>query len=362
MSPLSNAALGFLLSICAGLATSIGAAAVYWKGLIALANHTVLGGALGLATGVMIYVSFIEIFSKSKDAFETSGISHRHSYLYATLCFFGGFACVKLLDRLVHWLDSSHMSHSELDEDMIREICMEDENNVTINIDKPLRRPTDESIEMKPTIVDIHDHHQEHECRDKQPVVIRLDNHDCSDDESEDNPVDPIEEQIQFADRIERKREKVDRRLRRMGLMTALAITLHNFPEGLATFVGTLADPSLGITLCVAIAIHNIPEGLCVSIPIYFATKNRSKAFFWGFLSGISEIVGAGLGWAVLSEAFDDLVYGILFGFVSGMMVAICIYELLPTAHRYDPHDKLVSNCVLVGMIIMAISLIAFQY
>jgi zinc transporter, ZIP family len=356
MSNLSNASLGFLLVIGSGLATSLGAAVVFWKRLIVLANHSVLGGALGLAAGVMLYVSFIEIFYKSKDAFESAGLPERDSYLYATLCFFGGVICVKLLNRLVHWLDASHMSHADLDEDMVRQILLEDENEKNDN--KPYRHPTSESIEMKASIAHVND--------DRQSIpdtIIHAAGHSCLDDESdEEHAIDPVEEQIEFADRVAHTREKVDRRLQRMGLMTALAIALHNFPEGLATFVATLADPSLGISLCVAVAIHNIPEGLCVSVPIYFATKNRTKAFLWGFLSGVTEIIGAGLGWAVLSEVIDDLVYGILFGLVSGMMVAICVYELLPTAHRYDPHDKLVSNFAFAGMAIMAISLIAFQY
>merc|ERR1711934_258017 len=99
-----------------------------------------------------------------------------------------------------------------------------------------------------------------------------------------------------------------------MGMMTALAIGIHNFPEGLATFVATLDDPAVGASLAIAIAIHNIPEGLCVSIPIYFATGDRWKAFRWALLSGVSEIVGALLGWALLKDHFDNLLYGIVFG------------------------------------------------
>ena len=103
-----------------------------------------------------------------------------------------------------------------------------------------------------------------------------------------------------------------------MGLVTALAIGIHNFPEGLATFVATLDDPAVGAALAVAIAIHNIPEGICVAMPIYFANGNRHKAFLWAVVSGLSEVVAAGLGWIVLSHVLGDVVYAILFGGVSG--------------------------------------------
>ena len=97
-----------------------------------------------------------------------------------------------------------------------------------------------------------------------------------------------------------------DRALVRMGLATALSIAIHNFPEGLATYIATVDDPAVGLTLAVAIAIHNIPEGLCVSIPIYYATGDRKKAFLWGLLSGITEPIGALFGWAVLSNSMSS--------------------------------------------------------
>lgn len=153
-----------------------------------------------------------------------------------------------------------------------------------------------------------------------------------------------------------------DQKLVRMGVMTAVAIGIHNFPEGLATFVGALSDPSVGAALAVAIAIHNIPEGLCVAIPVYYATGNRWKSFGWALLSGISEPIGAGLGWIILKDNMNETAYGILFGLVAGMMVNISIHELIPTAVRYDPADKVTTNSIVVGMAIMAISLLLFVY
>jgi len=146
-----------------------------------------------------------------------------------------------------------------------------------------------------------------------------------------------------------------------MGMNTAIAIALHNFPEGLATFVATVNDPRVGAVLAIAIGIHNIPEGLCVALPIYYATGNRLKAFGWALLSGASEPIAALLGWAVLANSFSEVTYGILFGLVGGMMVIITMRELLPTAHRYDPEDSVVTYSFLFGMFIMALSLVLFN-
>lgn len=151
------------------------------------------------------------------------------------------------------------------------------------------------------------------------------------------------------------------RKLVRMGINTALAIGIHNFPEGLATFVAALDDPAVGAVLAIAIGIHNIPEGLCVALPIYYATGNRWKAFMWACLSGVSEPIGALLGWIVLANTMSDDLYAILFGLVGGMMVIISAKELLPTAHRYDPEDTVVTYSMIAGMIIMAVSLVLFM-
>ena len=149
-------------------------------------------------------------------------------------------------------------------------------------------------------------------------------------------------------------------KLMRMSINTALAIGLHNFPEGLATFVAAVDDPAVGAVLAMAIAIHNIPEGLCVAMPVYYATGNRWKAFGWALLSGVAEPIAALLGWAILASSFSNTMYAVLFGVVAGMMVIISVRELLPTAHRYDPTDTVVTYSFMGGMAIMAVSLILF--
>ena len=146
--------------------------------------------------------------------------------------------------------------------------------------------------------------------------------------------------------------------LMRMGLFTALAIAIHNFPEGLATFIATLEEPSLGIAFAVAIAIHNIPEGIAVSIPIYKATGSRLKAFWYSFASGLAEPVGAVVGFFVLSQFINEYFFGIVFAGVAGIMIYVALDELLPTAKKNDHHLPIVG--VFFGMLIMAASLVLF--
>ncbi|MBQ4280213.1 MAG: zinc transporter ZupT [Rikenellaceae bacterium] len=147
------------------------------------------------------------------------------------------------------------------------------------------------------------------------------------------------------------------RRLARMGLMTALAVTIHNFPEGIATFVAATEAPSIGIAIAVAIAIHNIPEGIAVFVPIYFATGNKRKAFWYSFLSGISEPVGAVAGYLILMPFMTPEVMGCVFAAVAGIMVYISLDELLPAAQEYGEHHLSIYGLV-TGMVVMAASLI----
>lgn len=152
---------------------------------------------------------------------------------------------------------------------------------------------------------------------------------------------------------------KRDPRLVRMGLFTALAIAIHNFPEGIATFMAGLTDPTLAIPVAIAIAIHNIPEGIAVSIPISYGTGSKKKGFLLSFLSGLAEPVGALLAWFLLRPYLTDNLFGFIFAAVAGIMVFISIDELLPTAREYGlPHHAIYG--FLGGMAVMALSLLMF--
>lgn len=155
------------------------------------------------------------------------------------------------------------------------------------------------------------------------------------------------------------KDKETETKLLRMGMFSAIAIAIHNFPEGLATFMAALKDPTLGISIAVAVAIHNIPEGVAVSVPVYYATKSRRKAFWLSFLSGLAEPVGALIGFFILRHFFNDATFGVIFGAVAGIMVYISLDELLPTAEEYGEHHIAIGGLV-AGMLVMALSLLMF--
>lgn len=153
------------------------------------------------------------------------------------------------------------------------------------------------------------------------------------------------------------KPQNEQNRLKRMGAVTALTIGIHNFPEGMATFTSALKNPGLGLAIAVAIAIHNIPEGIATSLPIYFSGGSKKKAFSISFLSGMTEPVGALLGYLLLRPFFNDFAFGIIFGAVAGIMVFISLEELIPAAHEYEKSKAAIIG-VIVGMAVMAVSLL----
>ena len=261
----------FGLTLLAGLATGVGSCLAFFA---KRTNTKFLSVALGFSDGVMIYVSFIEIFPKANDSL-TAELGDKLGYWVTTLSFFAGVLFIGIIDKLVPSFENPHEIHKTEEMDKV-------------------------SLEAKKT-----------------------------------------------------------RDLYRMGLFSALAIGIHNFPEGLATFASALHDPKLGIAIAAAIAIHNIPEGIAVSVPIYYATGDRKKAFYYSFLSGASEPVGALIGYALLFKFFNGLVFGVLFAAVAGIMVFISLDELLPSARKYGEHHLSIYG-LFAGMIVMAVSLLLF--
>ncbi len=267
---MSNIAIAFGLTLLAGLATSIGSFLAFF---VKSTNQKFLSLALGFSAGVMIYVSFVEIFFKAKESLTTSLGMVSGTWL-TVFSFFGGMFLIGIIDKLVPSYENPHEIHN-----------------------------TDEITNTKA--------------------------------------------------------KKDFRKLHRTGLMVALAIGIHNFPEGLATFMAALEDPYLGIAIATAIAIHNIPEGMSISIPIYYATNNRMKAFWYSSLSGLAEPVGAIIGYLILREFMNDLIFGITFAMVGGIMVFISLDELLPAAREYGEHHLSIYGLV-AGMMVMALSLLLF--
>jgi len=347
--------LAFGLTCAAGMCTTIGAAVVFNEKLAAYANKQFLAGSLGISAGVMLYVSFIEIFFKSQGSFQDAGYLEGQAHALAVLCFFSGIGLGNLLDFFVHWLEGkggdSHAESPELftgaeaGDRMKGQNCTSHDTEAMFEAIEGIK----DGLEAVPTT-------EGHDKTDSSGAIAAVGSpHSTTDLAAKENQFDSME-----VDGTEADEDSKQKALVKMGMMTALAIGLHNLPEGLATFVGTLDDPTVGVGLAIAIGIHNVPEGLCVSIPIYYATKNRWQAFKWAFISGISEPVGAALGWVALANSMSDSAYAVVFGIVSGMMVNICIHELIPTAVKYDPQDKVTSKSVIAGMFVMAMSLVLF--
>jgi len=348
-----NAPMAFALVCGAGAATGLGAAVVFFPRLVALTSERVLAGSLGIAAGVMVYVSFAEILVKSQFAFFDAGFDENAAFNMATLSFFTGVLVMLVLDAMVHRLSGeskiSGVASASSGEKPPAQAEVHSASHGICCAENPLgdlkawrEKAAEEVRNEEVTTMD---------SRAEQPKAEE----ETASKAEKGSASDPKTHSMVVSDDAERQR------LQSMGLKTALAIGLHNFPEGLATFVATLNEPRVGAVLAIAIGIHNIPEGLCVALPIYYATGDRKKAFLWACLSGVSEPVAAALGWWVLAGKFGDKTYAWMFGLVAGMMVIISAKELLPTAHRYDKGDTVVTYSFIVGMIIMALSLVLFR-
>jgi len=367
-----NLGIAFGAVIAAGASTAIGAAVVFFPKLVKLASRRVLAASLGFAAGVMTYVSFVEIFQKSVTAFTDHAVEGGYSedasasrgYVFGTLSFFGGVVVMIGVDFLVDKLSegNSH-GHPHTGNDIDRhDPKAHDQDNNEQSVPPCLGCVEDPVAEL--------DSWQTKAAKEIEVENIRLENQ--TDIESKTSTLNEQQKEGQTKDSDiestfsdDKGGQKMDseeavekQKLQNMGLQTAIAIALHNFPEGLATFVAVLSEPKVGVILAIAIGIHNIPEGLCVSLPVYYATGDRWKAFWWGALSGITEPIGAFFGWLIFATSFNEMVYGLMFGLVGGMMVMISFRELLPTANRFDPKDTVVSYSAVGGMLVMAISLI----
>ena len=297
--------LALALTTFAGLATAIGSLIAFTA---KRTNYRFLSVATGFSAGVMLYVSFVEILFKGSNAL-TESYGVRLGSWIAVGAFFGGIFLMGLIDKLIPAAENPHETHPESELAPLRDP----------SAPLPDFASAEAAVGGGPHSGGVHDH------------------------------------------------GRVDKKLMRMGLFTALAIGIHNFPEGLATFLAVLQDPTLGLAIAIAVALHNIPEGISVSVPIFYATGNRRKAFTYSALSGLAEPVGAGIAYLILRAflgsdggSFPPQVMGIIFGLVAGIMVYISLDELLPTSRAYGKgHDSLFG--LVAGMAVMAISLLLFK-
>ncbi|MCL2420694.1 MAG: zinc transporter ZupT [Defluviitaleaceae bacterium] len=151
--------------------------------------------------------------------------------------------------------------------------------------------------------------------------------------------------------------------LKRTGVMAAIAIAIHNLPEGIVIFMAALHDPALGIAIAIAIILHNIPEGIATAAPIYYSTGSKVKAFLFAFSTGYVQLIGAFIAWFLMQNVFDDMeaAFGIAFALVAGIMVYVAIHQLLPAAQKFGKHH-VVMKWLFTGMAVMAVSLVALEF
>lgn len=263
-----NVIYAFLLSLFAGLSTGIGALIPL---LAKTASKSVLSLGMGFSSGVMIYVSLVELLPDGRETIAQE-VAGKNAEWVSIAAFFGGMLVIALIDKLVPDPINPHHLHT-------------------------VEESYDENMRQKHLI--------------------------------------------------------------RTGTLTAIAIAIHNFPEGIATFMSAVYDPTLGLSIAFAIAIHNIPEGIAVFVPLYFAFNDRKKAFFYAFLSGLAEPLGAVFAYFVLEPYLTPLIFGSVLSAVAGIMVFISMDELIPAALEYgQPHTSIYG--IIGGMAIMAVSLIVF--
>ncbi len=258
--------LAFLLTLLAGLSTGIGSAIAFFA---KRTNKRFLSLSLGFSAGVMIYISFVDLFPLATSYFQET-MERRMSEGLTAISFFGGMFLIAIIDKLIPSYENPH-------------------------------------------------------------EVKSIESYDASEYKG----------------------------LKRMGILSAVAIAIHNFPEGMATFTVSLANVEIAFPIAVAIALHNIPEGIAVSMPIYFATGSKRKAFWLSLLSGLAEVLGAIIAFVLIYFVFgiSSTILGVMFAAVAGIMVFISIDELLPASKEYGAHHLSIYGLI-AGMIVMAVSLI----
>uniref|UniRef100_M4BUC8 Uncharacterized protein n=2 Tax=Hyaloperonospora arabidopsidis (strain Emoy2) TaxID=559515 RepID=M4BUC8_HYAAE len=315
--------IAFALNIAAGAATILGGMVVFSKQLVYLANPVSLAVALSVSSGVMMFISFVEIFNESvhllKEGIQTDTMTEEtatgHSWLIATGSFAAGVALIYTIDVIVHKISPDHeMTELENFEDVRDSIRNMESSKAAGKVSTPCVE-TGLSTTADPT-----------------SQFVKMD-------------------------------VNSQRALQRMGVLSALAIGIHNLPEGIATYVGAMQKPSVGCSLAIGIGLHNIPEGIAVAAPIYFATRSRWRGLMWCAISAAAEPVGGIIAWLAIGNGMDPISEGILFGLVSGVMVCICVKELIPTAYKFAK-DKtyIVAIGMFAGMFVMMASLTLFGY
>ena len=268
--------IALVLTLFAGLAPGVGGAIIlFFKKF----SSKMLSASLGFSAGVMILISFVELFREARTSLGNAFGDHI-GLIYTLLAFFGGMALIAIIDNVIP-----------------------EDNN---------------PLEVSPMTKSVH-----------EGAVG------------------------------ERSIELGGKHLLRLGFFSALVIAIHNFPEGMATFMSAMTDTTLGVSIAFAIAIHNIPEGIAIAVPIYYATRKKGKAVLNATLSGLAEPIGGVVGYILLRNFLSPVVLGIVLAIVAGIMVYISLDELLPNAENYGEHHIAIMG-VIAGKAFMGFGLTLF--
>ncbi|MBQ7018275.1 MAG: zinc transporter ZupT [Bacteroidales bacterium] len=290
-----NFIMAFLLTLFAGMATGIGGAIILF---VKRFSPKFLCATLGFSAGVMILISLVELFQEAREALSLEFGEHLGLF-YTLVSFFGGMAIIALIDNLVPKESNPH-----------------EVNSMTIQVH-------DEAVGVQKAVISF---------ADEEPLPDKS---------------SPVQD------------GKKGGKLLRLGILSALVIAVHNFPEGLATFISAMDNVELGASIAFAIALHNIPEGIAVAIPIYYATQRKWRAVGYATLSGIAEPLGGVLGYLVLRSVLTPSLLACVLALVAGIMVYISLDELLPTAESYGQHHIAIIG-VISGMVFMSFGLLLF--
>ncbi|RHY21807.1 hypothetical protein DYB32_009705 [Aphanomyces invadans] len=334
------------MSVVGGLATCLSVLVLSIKRLNFLAGDTAMAVTFALSAGVMMFIALVDLWlealEKLNSAFAVGGTvdleaiehglapagaeapvcdnnCHGKAFLAVTGCFFGGVFIIVLMEIIVHRVFDFHAKR-------LGDQLAAAQRTASPAVNGP--HAVDEELIVKtPT---------------GEPGQYGR----MGEDEEE-----ALTEQSE---------EEQKKGLGRAGIMTGIAIAIHNFPEGLALFVASLQGLRSGIVLAVGIILHNFPEGVAIAGPVYYATKSYKQALFWTGLSGIAQPLGALVGWATVSGGVDNTTMGVLYSLVAGMLVCIAVKELLPGAFKFGP--KVFTKSFFAGFLLMAISVILLKF
>lgn len=292
-----NFIIALLLTLGAGIATGVGGAIIMF---VKKFNPKMLCATLGFSAGVMILISLVELFQEARVSLALE-FGDKMGLFYTLLAFFGGMAIIALIDNLVPKESNPH-----------------EVNTMTIQVHE-------EAVGVHKAVLSF--------AADEEEFV------------KEEHRTPPS--------------EKKGGKLLRLGIFSALVIAVHNFPEGLATFISAMENPELGASITFAIALHNLPEGIAVAIPIYYATHKRWRAVGYATLSGIAEPFGGVVGYLILRSVLTPSLLACVLAIVAGIMVYISLDELLPAAESYGQHHYAIGG-VILGMVFMSFGLLLF--